>query len=202
MKQPRLVLAALVALICAGLALVLAPTSPAVSAGDHAAGPRATTKRYLYPGQVGQVKAGMTAAQAVATKEVKADTPGPCVGGTTPLRATYPFNHEYAVFVDDDGRVAEMDVFGKHVRTPQGIGVGNTLAAIKKAYGSKLGGPVEVGFGQWGRYVSYRTGANRVWIGFLFGDAFVADGPMRSTDKITLVGVSRGVRPWLMIDGC
>ncbi|MFB9315116.1 hypothetical protein [Nocardioides plantarum] len=201
MKPLRVTLAALT---CAALAAVLAPSSPAVSAGDQApAAKAAPAKRYLYPGRVGQVTARMTKAQAVATGEMVADTPGACEGTTVPLRPTYPFNREYAVFVDEGGRITEMDVFGKHVRTPKAIGVGNTVAAVKKIYGAKLSAPKNIGYEQWGRFVSYGTGPNRLWIGFLFGEALVADGPLRSTDKITLVGVTRGsVRPALMIDGC
>ena len=104
---------------------------------------------------------------------------------------------------EHSGEICVTEVFGRDVRTPGNIGVGNTVAAVKKTYGIKLGAPQNVGHGQWGRFVSYGTGGNRVWIGFLFGDALVADGPLKSTDKITLVGVSRGGgRPELMIDGC
>lgn len=200
MKRLRLTLAALT---CVVLSAVLTPAPAAVSAGGSAPSAKAApAKRYIYAGQVGKVKSRMTIEQAVETGEMKANTPGACPDTTIPLRPTYPFNQEYVVFVGDDDKITEMDVFGKHVRTPKGIGVGNTVAAVKKVYGSKLSGSVNVGYEQWGRFVSSGTGANRVWIGFLFGEALVDDGPLKSTDKITLIGVSRGARPALMIDGC
>ena len=152
-------------------------------------------------GQVGKTKAGMTVAAAAATGEFDQDVQNPPCDPIR-LRPTGVWKDRYVVFVNGADRISEMEVLGRRPRTLEGLGVGSTNAQVEAVYGSELSAPMNVGYLQWGRYVSQGTGAERRWIGFLFGDALVADGPLTSSDKVTLVGVRKRFKPGLMIDGC
>lgn len=185
------------ALILAVATLVSPPTGGAAAASER----QAPGKRVIRFGQVGKAKAGMTVAQGAATGELRKDAPGYCEDTTVPLRPKKPYGNQYVVFVVD-GRIVEMAVAGGRPRTVDGLGIDSLNSQVKKAYGKRLGKPVEAGFGQWARYVSRGKGANRTWIGFLFGQTFVDGGPLQPSDKVTLVGVSKGAKPALIIDGC
>ncbi len=180
------------------VALLAAATSSGV--GHSAAAPVAQS-RVIKPAQVGQAKIGMTVAQAVATGEFNQDVANPPCD-TIRLQPNRPWKHQYVVFVNDADRIAEIDVFGSRPRTVRGLGVGSTNAEVRQVYGSRLSAPRKVGFDQWGRFVQTGTGPARTWIGFLFGEALVDDGPLRARDTVTLVGVTKGERPPLVLDGC
>lgn len=198
----------LVALLLSGLPPALAPSYAATSARPAGAVVDADSARDVAPtprvirfGQVGKAKAGMSVAQGAATGELRKNAPGYCTGSTLPLRPRKPYANQYVVLTVD-GRIAEMDVVLGRPRTQYGLRIGSLNEQVKSDYGRALSKPVKAGFGQWARFVSKGTGANRTWIGFLFGQAFVEDGVLTPGDEVTLIGVSKGARPDLILDGC
>ncbi|QCW50982.2 hypothetical protein FE634_12310 [Nocardioides dongxiaopingii] len=201
MNTVRSLLAAAVAATVCSTTLVAATASAETPAERSAETPAPAPGRVIKPGQVGQAVAGMTVAEALATGEFDADVPAPPCDPIR-LRPKGVWRHQYAVLVNQQDRIAEIAVFGTRPRTVQGLGVGSTNREVKQAYGPRLSAPIEVGFGQWGRFVRRGTGAERRWIGFLFGEAFVADRPLRGRDEVTLVGVRTRFKPGLVLDGC
>ena len=157
--------------------------------------------RVVTPAKIGKARIGMTVAAAMATGQFNQDVPNPPCGPIT-LQPKKPFKRQYVVFVSD-GRIVEMDAQGSRMKTPTGVRMDSTYRRVKRAYGSDLSRPQEVGYGQWGVYVhTGKRGPNRKWLGFLFGEAYVADGPLSCTDTVTLMGVTKGKRPALLLDGC
>ncbi len=194
----RTVLAgAVTAAVCSAALVGVAAEGDAASSSVRADVPG----RVIKPGQVGQARTGMTHAQAMATGELNEDVANPPCEPIR-LQPKGPWKRQYVVLVDGRDRIAEIAVFGTRPRTVHGLGVGSTNREVRQAYGARLSPPREVGFGQWGRFVSRGTGADRRWIGFLFGDQMVDDGPLRPRDEVTLVGVRSRVRPSLILDGC
>lgn len=111
-----------------GSAAGSAPVSPTSKAGT----PRAPVGTVLGPDGYGKLKLGMTADQALATHEVApgADTPGP-----TYCAPYYLADHgeQPRVQVSPKVGVASIDAFSG-MRTPEGIGLGSTMAQVKTAY--------------------------------------------------------------------
>ncbi len=177
---------------------VSAPPGEAGSAAEKSAA--AKQVRVIKPAQVGKAKIGMTVKQAMATGQFNKNVPNPPCGPSSCSRRS-PSRTPYVVFVNDK-RIVEMDVTGTRPRTTDGLRLGSTYRQVKKAYGDELSEPTEVGYLQWGVYVGVGEGADRRWIGFLFGEAYPEDGPLRNKDKVTLVGLTKGERPALMLDGC
>ncbi len=174
-------------------------TSAGVSArvADRAG---AGQQRIIKPGKVGKARVGMTVAEAMATGQFDKNVPNPPCDPIR-LRPKKPFKRAYSVFVSG-GRIVEMAVGGTRPHTPSGLRVGSTYRQVKRAYGGLLSAPREVGYGQWGAFVHTGTGADRRWVGFLLGEAIVADGPVQGSDAVTLISVTKGQRPLLALDGC
>ncbi|MGA8846168.1 MAG: hypothetical protein WB471_06095 [Nocardioides sp.] len=183
-------------LVLSGLS---APPGTAGSAVETSAA--AKQVRIIKPAKVGKAKVGMTVKQAMATGQFNKNVPNPPCGPIK-LQPKQPFKNAYSVFVNDDDRIIEMNVTGTRPRTSHGLRLGSTYRQVKEAYGEGLSEPTEVGYLQWGVYAGVGEGADRRWIGFLFGEAFPDDGPLRGKDEVTLVGVTKGERPALMMDGC
>jgi hypothetical protein len=186
----------LTALISA--ATLLFAGSAAVTAQPETA-ERAPNVRLVKPGQVGKAQVGMTIAEAMATGEFDQDVPNPPCDPVR-LQPKNAWKNQYVVFADSE--ITEMAVFGSRPRTGTGLGVGSSVREIRAVYGARLSEPKVVGFEQWGLFVKRGQGADRAWLGFLFGDALSADGPLRARDEVTLMGVTHGKRPALMLDGC
>jgi|GEM_PF-2562650 len=166
------------------------------SRANSAKGPR-----LVRPAKIGKAKVGMTVEEAMATGQFKQDVPNPPCDPIE-LQPTKPYKTQYVVSVAD-GRIVEMNATGGDMATPTGSRVYSTYKRIKRDYGSALSNPREVGFGQWGVYLHQgKKGANRRWLGFLFGEAFVEDGELGNNDILTLMGVTKGKRPALILDGC
>ena len=169
------------------------------SPGDAESAAKQT--RVIKPAKIGKAKIGMTVAEAVATGQFNQDVPNPPCGPIT-LQPKKPYKRQYVVFVADD-RIVEMDAQGSRIRTPTGVRIDSTYRRVLRDYGSALSEPKEVGYGQWGAYVHKgKRGPDRKWLGFLFGEAYVADGPLQRSDTVTLMGVTKGKRPALLLDGC
>ena len=137
----------------------------------------------------------------MATGEFKQDVPNPPCDPIK-LQPTKSYRTQYVVSVADD-RIVEMNATGDDMATPTGTRIYSTYRRIERDYGAALSKPREVGYGQWGVYLHRgKKGPNRRWIGFLFGEALVEDGALGRNDIMTLMGVTKGKRPPLMLDGC
>ena len=157
--------------------------------------------RVVAPARIGKATIGMTVAEAMATGQFNADVANPPCD-PIPLQPKKPYKRQYVVLVSDD-RIVEMDAWGHRMRTATGVRTGSTYRKVKRSYPGAVSRPREVGYGQWGVYVSRgKKGPGRRWIGFLFGNAAVEDGPLAKSDTVTLMGVTKGKRPPLLLDGC
>lgn len=156
--------------------------------------------RPVKPGRIGKTKAGMTVSQAFATGEFVKFVPNPPCDPIR-LQPTGAWKDRYVVLTRKS-KVVEMDVMAKRPRTSAGIGVGSTAGEVFGEYGGQMSDPQEWGYGQWATFVYDDVGGTRRWLGFLFGKAFVEDGPLMNMDKVTLMGVRKGGKPGLMLDGC
>ena len=123
------------------------PTTPAGSASTAPAGSTSGTaggtatpgstgtaaKLVLGPNGLGALKLGMTRADAVKTGLLVADGPvGDDAGCNTDYRPKAAGQADAPVFFSDRGLVAFTAYPG--VATPEGIKLGSTVAAVKKAY--------------------------------------------------------------------
>lgn len=170
-----------------------------VATSDATVRPRRT--RLVAPARIGKARIGMTVAEAMATGQFNQDVDNPPCDPID-LQPKKPFKRQYVVFVADDA-IVEMDAWGTRMRTAKNVRVDSTYRKVKRAYGARLSRPREVGYGQWGVYLPKGAkGPDRRWIGFLFGDALVAEGRLVDRDRVTLMGVTKGKRPPLMLDGC
>jgi hypothetical protein len=183
--------------LLSALALLLA--GPATVTAQPGAAERAVETRIVKPGQVGQALVGMTIAEAMATGEFNKDVPNPPCDPVR-LQPKGIWRNQYVVFAR--ARIKEMAVFGSRPRTRAGLGVGSTVREVREVYGSRISPPRVAGFDQWALFVKRGEGADRKWLGFLFGEALVADGRLRGRDTVTLMGVTKGLRPSLILDGC
>ena len=164
-------------------------------------GVRSRRTRIVAPARIGKARIGMTVAEAMATGQFNQDVENPPCDPIA-LQPKKPFKRQYVVFVADD-EIVEMDAVRKRMRTAKNVRVDSTYRKVKNAYGDDLTRPREVGYGQWGVYLHKGPkGPDRRWIGFLFGEAYVADGRLGNRDTVTLMGVTRGKRPPLLFDGC
>jgi hypothetical protein len=173
--------------------------SGAAVAAEPDAADRAPNVRIVKPGQVGKGQVGMTIAEAMATGEFNRNVENPPCEPVR-LQPKGAWKNQYVVFAR--AKITGMAVFGTRPRTGTGLGVGSTVRELREVYGTRLSKPRVVGYEQWGLFVKLGKGADRKWLGFLLGDAFPADGPLRPRDKVTLMGVSQGSRPDLLLDGC
>ena len=148
------------------------------------------------PGRIGPAKAGMTVRRAMRTGMFRRNVPNPPCGRIKLQPKGKLKRHMDTVVVR--GRLVEMGVFTKRLRTRQKTGVGTQLRRLRKVYGKRLSRPRKAGYGQWAVYVDRK----RRHIGFLLGNAYVADGKPGPRRKVTFMAVNRGKRPNLMRDGC
>jgi hypothetical protein len=185
------------------LALALLTTaallvSGAAVAAQPDAADRAANARIVKPGQVGKAVVGMTIAEAMATGQFNQNAPNePCP--PVPLQPKGSWKNQYTVFTSNT--ITGMAVFGTRPRTGTGLGVGSTVREVREVYGQRISAPRTAGFEQWALFVKRGKGADRMWLGFLFGEA-PTDRNLRPRDKVTLMGVSKGKRPDLILDGC
>jgi hypothetical protein len=185
------------------LALALLTTAALLLSGAAVAAPpdaadRAANARIVKPGQVGKAVVGMTIAEAMATGQFNQNQPNePCP--PVPLQPKGSWKNQYTVFTSN--RIIGMAVFGTRPRTGTGLGVGSTVREVREVYGQRISDPRPAGFEQWALFVKRGKGADRMWLGFLFGEAST-DRNLRPRDKVTLMGVSKGKRPDLILDGC
>lgn len=204
MRRPLILLITLV-LAFAGLTALAGTTAAAPDAAGakavaHDGAARAGT-RIVKPARIGKARIGMTVQEAVATGQFNknVDNP-PC--DPIKLQPKKPYKKQYVVFVSGK-RIVEMDAGGHKVETSTGVRIDSTYRQVKQAYGAALSKPREVGYEQWGAYVhTGAKGADRKWLGFLFGGAAVDNGPLAKDDTVTLMGVTTGKRPPLALDGC
>lgn len=190
-------------LAVATAAAALTTTSSASTADParSASSARVAADRPITPAKIGKARIGMTVDEAMATGQFKQDVPNPPCDPIE-LQPTKPYTHQYVVLVADD-RIVEMDAYGGDMHTSTDARVYSTYKRVQHDYGDRLSPPREVGFEQWGVFVHRGPkGPDRRWIGFLFGDAAVQDGPLGPNDIVSLIGVTRGARPPLMLDGC
>lgn len=171
-----------------------APTGgPSEPAGKT---PKEASELVIGYGALGSVTVGTSKDDAVSTGLFDADKPAPAEGcPSPPLTWKEPFNKVVDVLTNQSGTITSLGVFGKGPKTDEGIGIGSTLGDLNTAYGDKLSGPSEAGYGQSGAYVE----DDGDWIGFLFNAAPAA---AKATTPITFIEVSKGNKPDLMRDGC
>ena len=147
----------------------------------------------VLPGQVGDVKAGMTKDEALATGFFDADVKG-VEGCTFALQWKKQFEG-VDVSTLEDGSIASLGVTAGGPKTLEGVGVGSTLAEVKAAY-PQLSPVEKAGFDQAGAFHS--VGADH--IGFLFGDA--TPETITDSSKVSFMEVTTGKLPELMRSGC
>jgi len=99
------------------------------------------------------------------------------------------------VIVDDNERITALGMSKDGLETPEGIGIGNSYAAVDKTYGDRLEGPVRMDYGQAGVFL--RDGDD--WIGFGFDNK---PGKLADDSRVVFIEVTRGKRPGLLRDGC
>ena len=145
------------------------------------------------PGKVGDVKAGMTKEEALATGFFDADVEG-VEGCTFALQWKKQFEG-VDVLTREDGSIGSLGVTKGGPQTAEGIRVGSTLADVKAAY-LDLSGVKAAGFDQAG--VFHTVGDDH--IGFLFGEATPAT--ITDSSKVSFMEVTSGKLPELMRSGC
>jgi hypothetical protein len=152
-----------------------APTSDATSA-----------QLLLAPGKAGPFTIGMTSAQALEDGLVR--EPGDNECGLTPVGSYRGFSVQFA---DDDTGDVLFGVLVKNTeaKTAEGIGVGDSIAQLKDAYGTKLKRIT----GDYGETKYVLTEGNNA-IGFTDGDGDDAG-------KVFAIDVFRADSP-VMWDGC
>ncbi|VXC00812.1 hypothetical protein [Aeromicrobium sp. 9AM] len=174
------------------------PTVEQTSASPEAtpettAPPADSSDLVVTPGKVGDVKAGMTKEEALATGFFDADVEG-VEGCTFPLQWKKQFEG-VDVLTREDGSIGSLGVTKGGPVTAEGIGVGSTLADVKAAY-LELSAVKEAGFDQAG--VFHTVGDDH--IGFLFGEATPAS--ITDSSKVSFMEVTSGKLPELMRSGC
>lgn len=158
--------------------------------------PTDSTELRIGFGALGPVKIGMSVAQAKATKMFAAEAPAPVEGCPAPTLIWKKQFKNVDVIASEDQGVVSMGVRGPGPKTKKGIGVGSTLAALKKTYGAEVMGPTNAGFQQSGAWV--KRGDS--WIGFLFNPPTSA---LTDASKISFIEVGKGEKPPELIrDGC
>jgi hypothetical protein len=190
----------LVVAICIGLFSLAgcapgeSPIDPPPSSGATAAPPTATAEPsadpasnlLLAPGKAGPFIIGMTSAQALKDGLVR--EPGDSECGLTPVGSYREFSVQFAD-TDTGDVLFGVLVKNKEAATAEGIGVGDSIADLKDAYGAKL----KKTAGEYGQTSYVLTEGNRA-IGFTEGDGDDAG-------KIFAIDVFQADSP-VMWDGC
>jgi len=186
--------------VCLGLVALTgcgtngSPINPPPSSGATAAPPAsaeptpspATSGLLLAPGKAGPFTIGMTSEQA--RKDGLVREPGDSECGLTPVGSYRGFSVQFA-----DSETGDV-LFGVLVKNPEaktaeGIGVGDSIARLKEAYGAKL----KATTGQYGETSYVMTEGNKA-IGFTEGDGDEAG-------KIFAIDVFQTDNP-VIWDGC
>lgn len=187
-----------IALLSSVALLLAGPVAATASSATADPADRAASGRIVKPGQIGKAVVGMTVAEAMATGEFNQDVDNdPCE--PVRLQPKGSWKSQYVVFADTE--ITGMMVTGSRPRTAMGLGVGSTVREVREVYGARISPPRESGFEQWALFVKRGAGADRKWLGFLFGEAST-DRKLRGRDTVTHMGVSVGKRPDLYLDGC
>lgn len=187
-----------IALLSAAALMLAGPVASPASSSTADPADRAASGRIVKPGQIGKAEVGMSIAEAMATGEFNQDVENePCEPIT--LQPKGSWKNQYVVFAETE--ITGMMVTGSRPRTGAGLGVGSTVREVREVYGARISPPRESGFEQWALFVKRGSGADRKWLGFLFGDAST-DRKLRGRDKVTHMGVSVAKRPDLYLDGC
>src|SRR5690625_3579349 len=143
-----------------------APATTNVATASHATQSSDSQRRLVVaPGRIGRAKAGMTVRRAVRTGMLRRNGADPPRG-----RVQLPPKGKRKRHMDTvvlRGRLVEMGVLTKRLRTRQNTGVGTPLRRLRKVYGKRLSRPLKAGYGQWAVYVDRK----RRHIGFLLGKA-------------------------------
>ncbi|MDX6276836.1 MAG: hypothetical protein QOJ72_964 [Nocardioidaceae bacterium] len=172
------------------------PTTATPTTTATPAVPATAAQLVVSPGTISAAKVGMTQSQAAATKLFDADVATGDDGcqAVVPLRWKKAYGTVVDVATDESKTIRSMGILGAGPKTPEGIGIGSTLAQVRSAYAS-LTPITDAGYGQSGAYVSSGTR----WLGFLFNEK-----PKAATDssKVTFMEVTEGEKPGLMRDGC
>ena len=156
------------------------PTTPVESTAEPTPG---ATSMLLAPGKAGPFTIGMTSEQAINDGLVR---DGEC--GLTPASSYRDFSVQFT----DNETGDQLDgvlVKNKEAKTAEGIGVGDSIADLKEAYGTKLKSTT----GEYGENRYVLTEGNRA-IGFTEGDG-------GDSGKIFAIDVYHADSP-VIWDGC
>ena len=175
------------------------PINPPSSAGATAAPPAASVQPtaaptsdttssalLLAPGKAGPFTIGMTSQQALKDGLVR--EPGDSECGLTPVGSYREFSVQFADTETGDVLFGVL-VKNKEAKTAEGIGVGDSIAQLKKTYGAKL----KPTTGQYGETSYVLTEGNKA-IGFTEGDG-------DASGKIFAIDVFQAGNP-VIWDGC
>jgi len=173
------------------------PINPPSSSGATAAPPSASVQPtadssapspalLLAPGKAGPFTIGMTSQQALKDGLVR--EPGDSECGLTPVGSYREFSVQFAD-ADTGDVLFGVLVKNKEAKTAEGIGVGDSIAHLKDAYGAKL----KQSTGEYGETRYILTEGNKA-IGFTEGDGDDAG-------KIFAIDVFQADSP-VVWDGC
>ena len=162
-----------------------APPSPAEPTTEPRSDPASSELR-LAPGKAGPFTIGMTSEQALKAGLVR--EPGDSECGLTPVGSYRGFSVQFADSEPGDVLFGVL-VKNTDAKTAEGIGVGDSIAQLKEAYGAKL----KATTGEYGETSYVLTDGDKA-IGFTAGDG-------DDSGKIFAIDVFQADNP-VIWDGC